>query len=227
MRLYYTPGACSLADHIVLEWVGAPYETVRLTHAELKSPEYLAINAGGTVPLLVDGDFFLTENAAILTYVADLYHKARLVGDGTPRGRAEVMRWLGFLNSELHPAFKLIYLPLRFLPDEVVAGEFIEASRVRVREFLARLDARFEGRDWLAGERSVADPYLYVMLRWAIRLEIGLYGFENLVRFAERMYQDAGVRAAIIAEEDGLSEWRPQFVPVAESTPKSDYRKVS
>ena len=227
MQLYYSPGACSLADHIVLEWVGASYETVRLTHAGLKSPEYLAINDGGTVPLLVDGDFFLTENGAILTYVADLYPHARLVGDGTPRGRAEVMRWLGFLNSELHPAFKLICLPFRCLTDEIVAGAVIEASRMRVREYLARLDARLEGRDWLTGERSIADPYLYVMLRWTIRFEIGLYGFANLIRFAERMYQDAGVRAAITAEEDGLSEWRPQFVPVAENPPLSDYRRVS
>jgi len=227
MKLYYSPGACSLADHIVLEWVGASYETVRLSRASLKAPEYLAINEGGTVPLLVDGDFFLTENAAILTYVADLYPKAQLVGDGTPRGRAEVMRWLGFLNSELHPAFKLIYLPVQFQPDEAVAVAIIEASRIRVREFLARLDARLEGRDWLTGERSIADPYLYVMLRWAIRLEIGLYGFTNLVRFAERMYQDSGVRAAITAEEDGLSQSRSQFFPAAENTSVPDYRKVS
>jgi glutathione S-transferase len=137
------------------------------------------------------------------------------------------MRWLGFLNSELHPAFKLIYLPVRLQTDEAVAVAIIEASRIRVREFLARLDARLEGRDWLTGERSIADPYLYVMLRWAIRLEIGLDGFANLVRFAERMYHDPGVRAAITAEEDGLSQSRSQFFPAAENTPVPDYRKVS
>jgi hypothetical protein len=65
------------------------------------------------------------------------------------------------------------------------------------------------------------------MVRWAIRLEIGLYGFANLARFAERMYQDSGVRAAITAEEDGLSQWRSQFVPASENTPVADYRKVS
>ena len=106
MKLYYMPGACSLADHIVLEWIGASYETVRMTHAGIKAPEYLAINEGGTVPLLVDGDFFLTENVAILTYLADLYPDAQLIGDGTPRGRAEVMRWLGLPQLRSAPGIQ-------------------------------------------------------------------------------------------------------------------------
>jgi len=205
MKLYYFPGACSLADHIVLEWIGAPYETVRMTHASIKAPEYLAINEGGTVPLLVDGDFFLTENAAILGYLAELHPEARLMGDGTPRGRAETVRWLGFLNSDVHPAFKPIFVPARFHPDEAAAGVIADVARSRVREYLKRLDAQLEGRDWLTGERSIADPYLFVMLRWAVRLKIGLDGFANLSRFAERMYKDAGVRAAIVAEEDGIN----------------------
>lgn len=227
MKLYYTPGACSLADHIVLQWIGAPYEAVRMTHASIKSPQYLAMNEGGTVPQLVDGNFFLTENVAILGYLADLYPDAHLIGDGTPRARAEVMRWLGFLNSEVHPAFKPIFVPARFLPDATAAGAIVEAARIRVREYLKRLDARLEGRDWLTGERSIADPYLYVMLRWAIRLEIGLYGFANLSRFAERMYQDAGVRDAIIAEKDDMAQLRPGAAPAGEHEALTTYRKVS
>ena len=202
MKLYYFPGACSLADHIVLEWTGAPYETVRMTKASIKMPEYLAINEGGTVPLLVDGEFSLTENVAILGYLAELYPDAHLLGDGTPRGRAEVMRWLGFLNSDVHLAFKPIFLPARYLPDPALAGALANTARTRVREYLARLNARLEARDWLAGERSIADPYLFVMLRWAVGLEVGLDGFSNLSRFAERMHKDAGVHAAIAAEED-------------------------
>jgi glutathione S-transferase len=202
VKLYYFPGACSLADHIVLEWTGAPYETVRMTKASIKMPEYLAINEGGTVPLLVDGEFSLTENVAILGYLAELYPDAHLLGDGTPRGRAEVMRWLGFLNSDVHLAFKPIFLPARYLPDPALAGALANTARTRVREYLARLNARLEARDWLAGERSIADPYLFVMLRWAVRLEVGLDGFSNLSRFAERMHKDAGVHAAIAAEED-------------------------
>lgn len=203
MKLYYFPGACSLADHIVLEWVGARYETVRMTKASIKTPEYLAINEGGTVPLLVDGDFSLTENVAVLGYLADLYPDARLLGDGTLRGRAEVMRWLGFLNSDVHLAFKPIFGPARYLPDPALAGALGDVARIRVREYLARLNARLEARDWLTGERSIADPYLIVMLRWAIRLEVDLDGLSNLSRFVERVHKDPGVRVAIAAEEEG------------------------
>ena len=79
MKLYYFPGACSLADHIVLEWIGAPYETVELDRAALKSPEFLALNPNGAVPVLVDGDFVLTQNVAILCYLAERYPDARLL----------------------------------------------------------------------------------------------------------------------------------------------------
>ena len=201
MKLYYLPGACSLADHIVLEWIGAPYEPVKLERAALKSPEFLALNPNGAVPVLVDGDFKLTQNAAILGYLAERYPQARLLGDGTPRGRAEVMEWLAVLNSDLHPAFKPLFGASRFHPDPAQAGAVATAARTRVRTYLQVLDARLQGRDWLVDQRSIADPYLFVMLRWAARLEIDTSGLDNLPRFFARMSADAGVRAATIAEE--------------------------
>lgn len=206
MKLYYFPGACSLADHIVLEWIGAPYETIKLDHASLKSPEFLALNPNGAVPLLVDGDFVLSQNVAILCYLVEQHPQARLFGDGTARGRAEVLRWLGFLNSDVHPAFKPIFVPLRFLPDERLAAAIAATARSNVRTYLDRLNVRMEGRDWLVDDRSIADPYLLVLLRWAIRLKIGLDGFDNLSRFHERMLADAAVRAAILAEEGRIVE---------------------
>lgn len=121
MKLYHMPGACSLADLIVLQWIGADHEPVRMSLDSIKSPDYLAINPGGTVPLLAHGDLSLTENVAILGYLADLYPEARLLGDGSPRARAEVMRWLGFLNSDVHKAFKPIFTPQRFLKDAAMA----------------------------------------------------------------------------------------------------------
>lgn len=201
MKLYYYPGACSLADHIVLEWTGAPYELVRMSRTLVKSPDYLAINPGGTVPLLKHDDFLLTENVAILVYLAELYPQAQLLGDGTPRGRAEVMRWLAFLNSDVHGAFKPIFSPTRFLPDETLSVQIADTARVHVREFLERLDAQLEGHDWLTGERSIADPYLFVIVRWAIGHDIDLRGLGCLSRFMERMYADSGVRAALESEE--------------------------
>lgn len=199
MKLHYYPGACALADHIVLEWIGATYDLVEMTRASVKSPDYLALNPNGNVPLLQHGDFLLTENVAILVYLAELHPEARLLGDGTTRGRADVLRWLAFLNSDVHGAFKPIFSPWRFHPDKAAAPEVIESARVHVRDLLERVDAQLEGRDWIAGERSVADPYLFVMLRWAVAQDIPIG--RNLVRFMERMYDDADVQVAIGAEE--------------------------
>lgn len=201
MKLYYFPGACSLADHIVLEWIGAAYQTVKMDLAGTKSPEYLALNPNGTVPLLVDGDFVLSQNAAILYYLAERHPTARLLGDGTARGRADVVRWLAFLNSDVHPAFKPIFKPRHFHADVSLAGLIANTARSHVREYLERLDARMKNRDWLADERSIADPYLFVLLRWVIKLEIDARGLDNLARFFARMCVDPGVRAAVISEE--------------------------
>ena len=205
MKLYYLPGACPLAAHIVLEWIGASYKMVRMSHDSLKSPVYLTRNAAGTVPMLEHGDFALTESIAILGYLADLHPEAGLLGDGTPRGRAEVMRWLGFLNSDVHKAFLPIFNASLFLREETLAGVLAENARRHVHTYLERLDAQLAGRDWLAGTRSVADPYLLVILRWAVGLDIGLYGLSHLMRFARRMEADPGVRAAILAEEGVLA----------------------
>ena len=200
MKLYHMPGACSLADLIVLQWIGADHEPVCMSLESIKSPDYLAINPGGTVPLLAHGDLSLTENVAILGYLADLYPEARLLGDGSPRARAEVMRWLGFLNSDVHKAFKPIFTPQRFLKDAAMAPVLADNARGHVREYLARLDSQLEGRDWLTGERSIADPYLFVLSRWSAAKKIDMQGLDNLARFARMMDGDAGVQAALGAE---------------------------
>lgn len=201
MKLYYFAGACSLADHIVLEWTGAPYETVRMTPETVKSPEFLTLNPYGAVPVLTHGDYVLTQNVAILNYLADLHPEAQLLGDGTPRGRADVLRWLGFLNSDLHHAFKPIFAPAHFSPDPAAAEALAATARGHVRAYLNSIDRRIDDRPWVTGRRSIADPYLFVMLRWAVRLRIGLDGFANLAGFMARMYDDPAVRAVLLAEE--------------------------
>ena len=205
MKLYHMPGACSLADLIVLQWTGAPHEVVKMSLSSMKDPHYLALNAGGTVPLLRHGDLSLTENVAILGYLADLYPHARLIGDGTPRGRAEVMRWLGFLNSDVDKAFKPIFFPGRFLPNPSFEHSLADAARVRIRGYLDRLDAQLTGREWLTSERSIADPYLFVLTRWSVKTGVPLHGLDNLTRFSKRMQHDPGVRAALAAEDDGAA----------------------
>ena len=201
MKLYYMPGACSLADMIVLAWLDVPYTPVRMSLDTMKEAEYLSLCAGGTVPLLEHDGYLLTENVAILGYLADLHPAAGLVGDGTPRGRAEVMRWLGFLNSDVHKAFKPIFSPSRFLAQRDLDDELHANARHHIRLYLERLDRQLSGRDWLARERSVADAYLFVVTRWAIAKQVDQRGMDNLAAFMARMDADAGVRAALAVEE--------------------------
>jgi glutathione S-transferase len=206
VKLYYFPGSCSLADHIVLEWIGKPYDTVKIDVASTKSPEFLALNPNGVVPLLIDGEFVLSQNAAILYYLAELNPSARLLGDGTTQGRADVLRWLGLLNSDVHPAFKPIFKPSYFHEDPALATALAHRARSNVRTYLERLDSRLHGRAWLANTRSIADAYLFVLLRWSIKFDIDVGGLHNLARFFSLMSQDPGVRASVIAEEGTIDD---------------------
>ena len=205
MNLFHMRGACSLADLIVLEWAGADYQVTTLDLERVKSPAYLAVNPGGTVPFLIDDGLALSENIAILGYLADTFPATRLLGDGTARGRAEVMRWTAFLNSDVHKAFKPIFTPQRFLKDPAFAEPLAAVARTHVREYLARLDGQLEGRDWLTGDRSIADPYLFVILRWAIGKRIGLDGLSHLQRFDARMHADRAVQKALAIDAGAAS----------------------
>ncbi|NIJ68010.1 glutathione S-transferase N-terminal domain-containing protein [Xanthomonas sp. 60] len=200
MKLYSKPGACSTADHIALRWAGEPFEVELLTRETLKAPAFLAINPAGSVPALVDGDFVLTQNAAILGYIADTYPQAGLAGDGSPRQRAEAARWLAFVNSDLHPAFKPLFAPGRYIADESQKDALAAAAHANLRALFETADRQLADKPWLAGFRSFADPYLYITLRWAAGLKVDLSGLDNLAAFKKRMEADDGVRAALSAE---------------------------
>ena len=200
MKLYTKPGACSTADHIALRWAGEPFELEVLTRETLKAPAFLAINPAGSVPALVDGDFVLTQNAAIMGYIADTYPEAGLAGDGSPRQRAEAARWLAFVNSDLHPAFTPLFAPGKFIADAGQKEALAAAAHVRLRGLFETADRQLADKPWLAGFRSVADPYFYITLRWAEGMKVDLSGLDNLAAFKKRMDADAGVRAALMAE---------------------------
>lgn len=200
MKLYYFPGACPLVTHIVLEWIGKPYDTQRLTREETKEPAYLALNPEGLVPTLVDGDFVLTQSAAILEYLAELNPQAELLGDD-PVSRAETRRWLSFCNSDMHRTFGLIFGASKFSDGNEAAAQTLSAKATdMLRSFFAIANDRLRGRDWLTGQRSVADPYLYVLLRWAHAKEVPVDDFAELTRFYAHMERDPGVQAALRAQ---------------------------
>ena len=200
MKLHYMPGACPLAAHIVLEWIGAPYETQAHSHADLHQPAYLAINPAGAVPALEVEGGIITQNAGVLDYLIEAFPEAALGGDGTPRGAAEVHRWLGFVNSDVHPAFKPLFGATAYLGDEAVIEKTKTHARKSVHRLLAIADAQLKGRDWIAGPRSVADAYLYVMIRWAHATGIDISDLKEIDRFYAAMNADAGVQRALKAE---------------------------
>jgi len=200
MKLYTKPGACSTADHIALQWTGQPFEVKVMTADEMKAPAYLAINPTGAVPAIEDGDFVLTQNAAIMGYIADSFPQAGLAGDGSPQQRATAARWLSFVNSDVHPAFSPLFGPSKFIGDEAQFDAIKVAARKRVRGVFELANKQLDGRQWLAGFRSFADPYLYITLRWADKLGIDLSDLSHLVAFKQRMDADAGVQAALKAE---------------------------
>ena len=199
MKLYTSPGACSLADHIALQWTGAPYVAQVVSRDDRQQDWYRALNPAAAVPVLQVGDWVLTQNAAILNYIADKFPQAKLGGDGTPEGRAEVNRWLGLLNADMHPAFHPLFGSAAALGEDAEA-KAKEGAKQKLRGYFERVDAQLSGRDWLTGSRSIADPYLFVVTQWAKKLGIDLSGLQNLLAFDMRMAADPGVQAAMKSE---------------------------
>lgn len=200
MKLFTIPGACSTADHIALHWTGQPFEVEVLTPEKLRSADYLRLNPAGSVPALTDRDFQLTQNAAILGYLGDTFPEAGLFGDGSARQRAEATRWLMLCNADMQPVFGTFFAPMSYIADPAQHASLHASSHLKLRRLFERVDAQLEQRDWLAGFRSVADAYLFIMLRWAAAFHVDLEDLSNLVAFRRRMQQDAGVQAALATE---------------------------
>jgi glutathione S-transferase len=203
MKLYYSPGTCALSDHIALEWIGKPYEAVEVSREQRKAPEYLKINPAGAVPAFEQDGWVLTQNVAILNYLADSFPEARLGGDGTPRGRAEVNKWLALANSDMHPTFHPLFGSTSYLEDPALIELSKDVARTKLRGLFERVDAQLTGRDWITGSRSIADPYLFVVTHWAKGLKIDLSGLANLERYFNAMLADPGVQRAL--KQHGLA----------------------
>jgi len=164
MELFFQPMACSLASRIALYEAGIPASYVRVNLKEKKTVDgrdFLAINARGQVPALVcaDGEV-LTENIAVLEYIADLKPEAGLAPQG--KDRAQMRKWLGLINSELHTgALEPVLSTTTPAPTEARAYLLDRARRA-----LTYIDAALGTRDWLAGQYSIADIYLAVVVSW-------------------------------------------------------------
>ncbi len=199
MKLYYLPGACPLASHIALEWIGKPYETHAVSRDELKQPAFLAMNPLGAVPVLQDEGLTLTQSSAILEYLAEKNPEANLLGK-TIQERAETRRWLAFVNADIHRNFGVMFGVQRYADQESTQAEVRGKTAEVLKKLFTVANQQLAGKQWLTGTRSVADAYLYVTLRWAHVMKIDLSGLDNLDAFYKRMEQDPAVQTALRAE---------------------------
>ena len=203
MKLFYIPGACSLASHIALIWAGSDYELVRLDHAGVHSADFLRLNPKGAVPvLLVQEQVVLTESLAILLYIADLYPTSHL---GAPAAdvlsRAQLNEALAMLVSEVHKAFAPTFVPERYTTDPSAIESARSAAHLQIDRIFKRLEGLMTGKEWLLfGRRTVADAYLYVMCRWKSRTPTAFSNYPNLARFKARLDADPGVMRALDEE---------------------------
>ena len=202
--LYYSPGACSLSVHIMLEWLDEPYRAIPVDYAD---PEYQKINPAGQVPALVTGEgTLLTQCSAILAHLANTHPQAALAGDDTPLDRAQLGRWSAFFTGDVHPAFFPVFMPQRYTTaeDESSLAHVRAAGFALVRKRLDLLEAHLLNRNYIVGNSpTYVDAYSVPMIRWASSMfPSGLSDWPAVKVHHERMLADAGVVRAM--RDEGL-----------------------
>jgi len=198
MKLYYAPGACSLAVHIALREIGTPFDLVKVDlarHTTESGANFLDISPRGYVPLLELADQSRhTEGAALLQYVADLDPAQALIGKPGSPERMAVLQWLTFISTELHKGFS------PWLWHKETADSTRQAVKAKLAVRFAEMDAVLTHSDFLAGNYSVADAYGFTIVNWANLLSIPLTAYPHLQAWMTRVSARPAVQAALRAE---------------------------
>lgn len=198
MKLYYSPGVCSLASHIALKESGLAFEAIAAptkTHQLADGTDYYTINPLGYVPLLVlDDGRQLREGQVILQYVADqVPAKALAPANGTFE-RYKLQEWLGFIGTELHKGFSPLFNAA--MPDEAKT-----LAKTRLDSRLQWVDGELAGKSYLMGDTfTVADAYLFTVASWSQRVGVDISALANLGAFMARVAARPAVQAALRAE---------------------------
>ena len=198
MKLYYSPGVCSLSPHIVLREAGLDAELIKVDihkHVLDDGADYFAINPLGYVPILVldDGEQ-LSEGPAIVQYLADQKGNTQLAPANGTLARARLQEMLNYITSEIHKT----YSPLFKDDTPEATREERKAYLQRRYEYIERILAK---QQWLLGEHfTVADAYLFTVTRWAAAVKLDLSGYPALLAFQERIAKRPGVQAAMLSE---------------------------
>lgn len=214
ITLHFNPGAASLAPHVLLRELGAPFDLAlvdRESNAH-KSPAYLKLNPNGLIPVLVDrrpafgGELVLYETAAILLHLADTHAAAGLAPAPGTAERAHFYKWMVWLTNTLQPMLIHYFYAERMVAegDAGAAAQVKARAMARVGALLEQIDAQLaaHGQPWLLGERySAVDPMAWMLTRWTRNFaERPARSFANVAAYQQRMLARPGVQAAIAAE---------------------------
>ena len=198
MKLYYSPGACSLSPHIVLRESGLAFDLVRTstkTHKMDDGTDFYTINPKGAVPVLeIANGERLTEGPAIVQYIADQVPQKQLVPPAGTMARYRVQEWLNYITSELHKAFGMLFVP-------TVPADAKELFKVWIAHRLKWVDSQLAGKQFLTGDTfTVADAYLYTVVNWTKHVGISTDELPNLLAFMARVGARPAVGEALKAE---------------------------
>ena len=198
MKLYYTPGVCSLSPHIMLEEAGLKFNLVK-TDIRAKTTDgggdYKKTNPLGYVPALeLDDGTILTEGPAIVQYIADLRPEKKLAPSNGTIERYKMQSWLNFLSSELHKGFSPLFNP-------AMPADAAKIFRERLATRLAHLETHFAKNQFVMGNQFTApDAYCFTVLRWTVPTKIDLAPYPNVQAYMKRVGERPAVRKAMTAE---------------------------
>ena len=198
MKLYYSPGACSLSPHIALEEAGLAYEAIAAptkTHQLPDGTDYYTINPLGYVPLLqLDDGTRLREGPVIVQYIADQAPAKKLAPANGTLARYQMQSWLNFVGTELHKGFSPLFNP-------ATPAEYKTIVIERLLSRLKWVDGELAGKQYLMGDQfSVADPYMFTITNWAAPMKLDLSVLPNLTAYRARVAARPGVQQAMKAE---------------------------
>ena len=198
MKLYFTPGACPLAVHILLCELNLPHELVQVdlkTKKLADGSDYTAINPKGYVPALqLDSGDVLTEIPAITQYLADNHPAAGLLGKPGSLERTRAIEWLTFAGTELHRNFSPLFNP-------AASDDWKAAAKDKLLQRLAYVDQALAGKHYILGTNfSIADTYLFTVINWTFLRQIDISHLPNLVAYHQRVAQRPAVQAALKAQ---------------------------
>jgi len=201
--LYYFPRTCALASHIALEQSGAPYEAVRVdfTANEQRSPEYLKVNPKGRVPALVTPRGVLTENPAILQFVAQSHPTADLAPLDDPFALATMNAFASYLCATVHVAHAHAARSYRWADDPAAQAAMKAKVTQNMTDCFEIIERDLFAGPWVLGERySVADPYLYTITRWLPGDGVDVARFPKVAAHQQRMAAEPAVQRVLAAQ---------------------------